>query len=54
MMRSAEEHATTEYEKFEIRRREYKETLGEAETIQQLEQAARVLGHGKTHPRKKS
>jgi len=39
----ADEHAKTEYEQFETRRREYKESLGEAETIKQLEQAARDL-----------
>ncbi len=39
----ADEHAKAEYEQFEMRRREYKESLGEAETIKQLEQAAREL-----------
>jgi hypothetical protein len=50
---AAEEHAKAEYEKFEVRRREYKETLGEIETIKQLEQAAKLLGTGRTHNRKK-
>ncbi len=39
----ADEHARNEYQQFEIRRRRYKESIGEAETIKQLEQAAREL-----------
>jgi len=39
----ADEYAKAEYEQFETRRREYKESLGEVETIKQLEQAAREL-----------
>jgi len=39
----AEEHAQAEYERFEIRRRTYKESIGEAETIKQLEEAAKDL-----------
>jgi len=39
----AEGHAITEYERFEIRRRAYKESIGEAETIKQLEEAAKEL-----------
>jgi hypothetical protein len=44
---AAEDHAKTEYHKFEIRRRKYKESLGEMETIKQLEEAAKMLGDGK-------
>ena len=40
---AAEEHAKAEYERFEVRRRAYKESLGEADTIKQLEEAAREL-----------
>jgi hypothetical protein len=40
---AAEGHANAEYERFEIRRRAYKESIGEAETIKQLEEAAREL-----------
>jgi hypothetical protein len=50
---TAEGHAKAEYEKFEVRRREYKETLSEVETIKQLEQAAKMLGSGRTKARKK-
>ena len=38
---AAEGHAKAEYERFEIRRRAYKESVGEAETIKQLEEAAK-------------
>jgi len=38
---TAEGHAKVEYERFEIRRRAYKESVGEAETIKQLEEAVR-------------
>jgi hypothetical protein len=44
---------TAEYDKFEVRRREYKEALGEAETIKQLEQAAKMLDEGTTNGGKK-
>ena len=40
---SAEDHARAEYKKFSTRRRQYKEALGEAETIKQLEKAAKLL-----------
>ncbi|MCK4619511.1 MAG: virulence RhuM family protein, partial [Desulfobacterales bacterium] len=40
---TAEEHAKAEYDQFEVRRREYKESIGEAESIKQLEQAAKKL-----------
>lgn len=43
----AEDHARTEYEKFEVRRREFKEKLGEADYVKQLEDAARHLPDGK-------
>jgi len=39
----AEKHAESEYEEFEKRRREYKESIGEAEYIKQLEAAAKRL-----------
>lgn len=45
--KAAEEHARTEYGKFEVRRREYKESLGEADYVKQLEEAARQLPAGK-------
>jgi hypothetical protein len=41
--KEAEEFAKQEYSQFEIRRREYQETIGEAEAIKQLEEAARIL-----------
>jgi hypothetical protein len=34
---------TAEYEKFKVRRREYKESIGEKDYIKQLEEAARFL-----------
>ena len=37
--RAAEEYAKAEYEQFEVRRRAYKESIGEAETIKQLEES---------------
>jgi hypothetical protein len=40
---SAEDHARAEYEKFSVRRRQYSETTGAAETIKQLEKAAKLL-----------
>jgi len=40
---NAEGHAKGEYERFESRRRAYKESIGEAETIKQLEEAAKEL-----------
>lgn len=45
--RDAERHAWARYEHFSARRREIKESLGEIETIRQLEAAARELGEGK-------
>ncbi|MCK9522638.1 MAG: virulence RhuM family protein [Proteobacteria bacterium] len=44
---AADEHAKTEYEKFEDRRRAYKESLGETDYVKQLEEAARQLSNGK-------
>ncbi len=38
---AAEGHAKAEYDQFQIRRRAYKESVGEAETIKQLEEAVR-------------
>jgi hypothetical protein len=43
---AAETHAKTEYDQFAARRREYKESLGEAETIKHLEAAAKQLAEG--------
>ncbi|MDJ0817430.1 MAG: RhuM family protein [Desulfobacterales bacterium] len=40
---SAEDRARAEYEKFAVRRRQHKEAIGEAETIKQLENAAKLL-----------
>ena len=40
---AAEGHAKTEYDKFEVRRREYKELVEEANYVKQLEEAARRL-----------
>lgn len=39
--RAAEEYAKAEYEQLEVRRRAYKESIGQAETIKQLEEAAK-------------
>jgi len=41
--KAADEHARQEYERFAQRRREYKEAVGEAESIKALEDAARQL-----------
>ncbi len=41
--KTADEHARQEYSQFKARRREYKEALGEAESIKALEDAAKVL-----------
>ena len=41
--RAAEEYAKAEYEQFEVRRRAYKESVGEAESINRLEEAAKEL-----------
>jgi len=40
---NAEGHAKAEYERFESRRRAYKESIGEAETIKQLEEAVKEI-----------
>ncbi len=45
--KQAEDHAKAEYELFEMRRREYKESLGETDYVKQLEEAARLLPAGK-------
>ncbi len=37
---AAEDHSRTEYEKFEARRRKYKESLDDADYVKQLEDAA--------------
>ncbi len=50
---AAEDHAKAEYEQFEVRRREYKESLGEAETIKQLEAAAKQITNGKSKDKKR-
>jgi hypothetical protein len=44
----AEDHAKAEYDKYEIRRREYRESMGKVETIRQLESAAKTLIEGKS------
>lgn len=49
----AENHAKTEYDQFVARRREYKESLGEAETIKHLEAAAKQLAEGEKSVRNK-
>ena len=41
--KEAEDHAKAEYEKFAARRREYKEALGEADYVKQLENAAKMI-----------
>jgi len=41
--KAAEGHARQEYERFAERRREYKETLGEGESIKALEEAAKLV-----------
>lgn len=46
--KNAEQHAREEYDRFAQRRREYKETLGEEESIKALEDAAKVVGHSHT------
>ena len=46
----AEGHAKAEYEQFEIRRRVVKESVGEAENINQLEKAARKIEHREESP----
>lgn len=43
---AADEHAKQEYEHFAQRRREHKESLGEAESIKVLEDAAKQIGKG--------
>ncbi|WP_243373569.1 virulence RhuM family protein [Geotalea sp. SG265] len=43
----AEDHAREEYGQFAQRRREYKEALGEEESIKALEAAAKLVGRGK-------
>ncbi len=50
---AAEDHAIVEYEKFEVRRREHKESIGQAETIKQLEAAAKNLTKQKPKGRKR-
>ena len=41
--KGAEDHARAEYEQFETRRREYREALGAADYVKQLEETARRL-----------
>jgi len=50
--RSDDEYAKVEYGKFEVRRREYKETVAEKEYIAQLEKAAKLLPVKKTEGKK--
>ena len=49
----AEDHATSEYEKFEVRRRQYKESLAEADYLRLLEDAARYLPDPDNNVKKK-
>ncbi len=49
--KAAEDHAKMEFDKYETRRREYKESIGELETIRQLENAAKMLTEGKSKKR---
>ncbi|RLJ15793.1 hydroxyacid dehydrogenase [bacterium endosymbiont of Escarpia laminata] len=44
--KAADNHAKSEFGKFEARRREHKESLGENEYVKQLEEAARQLESG--------
>jgi hypothetical protein len=44
---AVEDHAKAEFDKYEVLRREYKESIGEVETIRQLENAAKKLTGGK-------
>lgn len=46
--KDAVEHAKVEYERFEERRREYKEATGLEDTIKQLEEASKNLEDGKS------
>jgi hypothetical protein len=41
--KDADGHARKEYEKFEVKRREYKESMAETEYMTQLEEAAKML-----------
>jgi hypothetical protein len=43
----AEDHAKSEYEQFAVRRRKYKEALGEADYVKQLEEAAKQVSGDK-------
>lgn len=45
--RSADERARSEYDKFAVRRREYKEALAEQDYVKELEEAAKSLPPGK-------
>ena len=45
--KNAEVHASDEYDQFVQRRREYKESLGEEESIEALEDAAKLVGRGR-------
>lgn len=52
--KAAEDHARAEYGKFEVRRREHKESLGEADYVRQLEEASLVFSdrsQGKKKPK---
>lgn len=52
--KAAEDHAKAEYGKFEVRRREHKESLGEADYVRQLEEASLVFSdrsQGKKKPK---
>ena len=48
--KAADEQARQEYERFALRRRAHKEARGEADTIQSLEDAGKMLEQGKNKP----
>ena len=49
---TADEYAREQYDQFEIRRREHKESIGEAEYIGQLEEAARQISSDRVKDKK--
>lgn len=51
---TAEDHASSEYEKFAVRRREYEESLAEADYLNQLKEAARHLPDSDNNMKKKA
>ncbi|MDA8407146.1 MAG: virulence RhuM family protein [Deltaproteobacteria bacterium] len=51
---TAEDHASSEYEKFAIRRREYKESVAETDYLKQLEEAAQHVPDSDNNVKKKA